>query len=120
MTILFSLGAYGWSLVRNQTDPKVTTVKVVTVCEAAFPRGSEPARRGKTNCDGWANALGVDIHDKWGRVLKCEMYEGRPEVVSYGADGIPGGTGSDLDIRCWQAEDGGGCMCVFGERAPVE
>ena len=30
MTTLFSLGAYGWSLVRNQTDPKVTTVKVVT------------------------------------------------------------------------------------------
>jgi len=43
--------------------------------------------------------------DGWGRpiVIEVPSPEGRPyQLVSYGADGVPGGRGSNADISNWE------------------
>ncbi len=43
--------------------------------------------------------------DSWGRPLRIDVPgpEGRPyRVLSYGADGVPGGRGSNADIVNWE------------------
>jgi general secretion pathway protein G len=37
--------------------------------------------------------------DPWGRPFRYDASEGRPVILSYGADGQPGGDGTNADIR---------------------
>jgi general secretion pathway protein G len=37
--------------------------------------------------------------DPWGRAFRYDASEGRPAILSLGADGQPGGDGVDADIR---------------------
>lgn len=44
--------------------------------------------------------------DPWGSpyVYLCPGIHGDYDIVSYGADGVPGGEGEDADITSWQTE----------------
>src|SRR5262245_31840236 len=122
VTSLLAVGAYGWSRVRNEIDPEITTARVYMACHAflAKSRDGAPTPAVPTNCKEWASASSSDILDKWERTLKCEMDEGRPELVSYGADGVLGGVGSDLDIRCGPDNEKRYCVCKSGPRVVSE
>lgn len=67
----------------------------MVACNAVFAESS-------ADCSGWPPAPPVETENPWGHPMVCEMSaEGRPEVVSLGTDGLPGGSGWERDIRCW-------------------
>src|SRR6516164_9791279 len=43
-------------------------------------------------------ALASEPHDAWGRLYHYALIEGRPQIISFGSDGLPGVTGPDEDI----------------------
>jgi general secretion pathway protein G len=45
--------------------------------------------------------------DPWGKPYEyvCPGHDHPYEITCYGADGRPGGTGSDADINCWAMRD---------------
>jgi hypothetical protein len=125
VTLAVGGSLYVWKRVRDQTDPKATTVLVIRACDAALanPRGRGENHPIKTTCVGWkesAAAHGVKIHDQWGRVLMCEMRGGMPSLISYGADGQLGGGGSDLDIRGTPDPELGVCGLELPSNKPLK
>ncbi len=60
------------------------------------------------NVPGWAGPyLDKAVpKDPWGReyVYKCPGEHGPYDLVSYGADGQPGGEGENADVTNWQAQ----------------
>ena len=63
------------------------------------------ARKGKfpDTATGFKALMDLEIIDKmpkdaWGNDFVYTLENGRPVITSYGADGVPGGTGADADI----------------------
>jgi general secretion pathway protein G len=63
------------------------------------------ARKGKfpDTATGFKALLDMEIIDKmpkdaWGNDFVYTLENGRPVITSYGADGVPGGTGYDADL----------------------
>jgi general secretion pathway protein G len=63
------------------------------------------ARKGKfpDTATGFKALMDMEIIDKlpkdaWGNDFVYTLENGRPVITSYGADGVPGGTGNDADL----------------------
>jgi general secretion pathway protein G len=63
------------------------------------------ARKGKfpDTATGFKALMDMEIIDKlpkdaWGNDFVYTLENGRPVITSYGADGVPGGTGNDTDL----------------------
>jgi general secretion pathway protein G len=63
------------------------------------------ARKGKfpDTATGFKALMDMEIIDKvpkdaWGNDFVYTLENGRPIITSYGADGVPGGTGNDADL----------------------
>jgi general secretion pathway protein G len=39
-----------------------------------------------------------ELRDGWGNPYRYQLVEDRPVIISFGADGLPGGEGDDADI----------------------
>lgn len=64
-----------------------------------YPQSLEGLRENDTGRDAWAGPYMRELpKDPWGNDYHYEVGDRDFELLSYGADGAPGGTGDDADI----------------------
>lgn len=64
-----------------------------------YPQSLDGLRENDTGRDAWAGPYMREVpQDPWGNDYHYEVKDRDFELLSYGADGAPGGTGDDADI----------------------
>jgi hypothetical protein len=98
--LTFVVGTVGCAmLVRSGGEPKVHATQLILkqseadLARARGQHGAWPHTLTPSQLDGWGNAI----------ELRVPGDDGHPyALVSYGADGQPGGRGHDADITNWE------------------
>jgi len=97
---------------RAQINSFMTAIGAYKLDTGTFPtteQGLQALRTAPSGVNQWQGPyLPAEIPvDPWGRpyIYKYPGEHGdEPDVVSYGADGAPGGTGVDADILSWKSQ----------------
>lgn len=100
LALVLASGAVGCAIVANARGQVRVEATQVIVKEAERDMVRKRVERGL-----YPDRLVPSPVDSWGRELRIEVPgpEGRPyRVLSYGADGQPGGRGPNADIVNWE------------------
>src|SRR5262249_28344315 len=104
------LGRARTDTAKLQIDQLATALDVFRIDVGRFPTSDEGLNAlldSPPEASGWRGPYlrkRDSIQDPWGRacVYRQPGEHGAYDLVSYGADGRPGGSGEDLDVPNWQ------------------
>jgi general secretion pathway protein G len=106
------LGKARTDTTKLQVDQLATALDLFRIDVGRLPTTDEGLRallESSSELDGWRGPYlrkPEAIRDAWGRpfVYRQPGEHGQYDIVSYGADGRPGGSGEDADVFNWQAK----------------